>query len=336
MASVRDIAKRSGVSTATVSRVLNNHPRVSEEAREKVLSVANRERYVPTVGRRSTTNIAFLYTAETSISSQFDSSLIHGMSQRMEEYGFDLMILAARRVRLPNETFTQMFLRKGVRGAVLRTTERTHSVCETIAEEGFPCVVVGDRFDNPQVNFIHTDSRSTSREAVEHLISLGHRRIGVFANLIDDSDHADRLAGYREAHQAAGLPVDENLVIRTWAHLEGGAQGLRRSMQQLDPPTALFITDPMAAVGAMNEAQSMGLQVPAQLSIVGFDDGEARYTVFPKMTSVCQNAVTLGAEAFDVLNQLLDPTTSDPVDKRRTLPAWFEIHGSTAPAPAVA
>lgn len=333
MASVREIAKRSGVSTATVSRVLNNHPRVSDEAREKVLAVANRERYIPTVGRRSTTNIAFLYTGESSLGSPFDGALMQGMSQRMEEYGFDLMILEGRRARLPNETFTHMFLRKGVRGAVLRTNERTHGLCEAIAEEGFPCVVVGDRFENPRVNFIYSDSRSASGEAVEHLIGLGHRRIGAFANLVDDSDHADRLLGYRDAHEAAGLPVDEALVVRTHAHLEGGAQGLRRIMALADRPTALFVADPMAAVGALNEAQSMGLRVPSELSIVGFDDGEARYSVYPKMSAVCQEALAIGAEAFDVLHQLLDPVADAPTVNRRTLPAWFEIHESTAPGP---
>jgi DNA-binding LacI/PurR family transcriptional regulator len=179
MGYVREIARQVGVSPATVSRALNNHPKVAANVRERVLAAMNRSGYVPTVARRSTTNIAFAYTGESSLGSPFDASLMFGMSDRMDEYGFDLMILNAVRARQPHETYSQMFLRKGIRGAVLRTTARTRHVCEEIAAEGFPAVVVADRFENPNVNFIYSDSREASREAVEHLIGLGHRRIGI-------------------------------------------------------------------------------------------------------------------------------------------------------------
>jgi DNA-binding LacI/PurR family transcriptional regulator len=333
MASVRDIASAAGVSAATVSRVINNHPTVSDDVREKVLAAANGLRYVAKVGRRSTTNIAFVYTGESSLGSPFDASLMYGMGTRMDEFGFDLMILNTARARQPDETFTQMFMRKGIRGAVLRTTTRTRVLCEQIAAEGFPAVVVGDRFDdNKRVSYIHGDSRSSSRDAVAHLIGLGHRRVGVCVNLVDDTDHRDRVSGYREAHEAAGLAVDERLVVRTPANRPGGVQVMRRllAMSAADRPTAVYFADPMAAVGAMNEAAAAGLRVPEDLSVVGFDDAEVRFLVHPHMTSVVQDAARIGQAAFEALNDLIEqPGRPQPV--RRALPAQFEVHRSTAP-----
>lgn len=334
MGSVRDIAKRAGVSITTVSRVLNNHPRVSDEAREKVLSAANASRYVAHVGRRSTSNIAFLYTGESSLGSPFDAALLQGMSEGMEEYGYDLMVLSARRAKHPHETYTQMFMRKGVRCVVIRTTHQTRHVCEAIAEEGFPSIVVADHFDHPKVNFIHADSRQTSREVVEHLIGLGHTRIACSINVIDDSDHMDRLAGYCDALEQHGLPFDERLVMRIPAYRDGGVQLIKRLITMVHRPTAVFITDPMVAVAAMNQACQMGLRIPEDLSVVGFDDAELRYGMTPGMTAVCQDAVAMGREAFAALQEILK-TRGDEVRIRKSLPTWVEIHESTGPAPQI-
>lgn len=330
MASVRKIAKEAGVSITTVSRVLNNHPNVSPEARKTVLAAANRAGYVPTVSKRSTNNLALVYTGESSFGSPFDGSLLFGLGQCMEEMGYDLMILDARRARNSNETYTQLFIRKGVRGVLLRTTSETRNVCETIANEKFPAVVIADRFENPNVSYVYSDSKESSREAVEHLISLGHKRIAICVNIVDDSDHADRLAGYQKAHAEHNLPIDPRLVMRIPATRPGGAQVLRRLVANTtDAATALFITDPATAAGAMRESRQLGVRVPEDLSIIGFDDGEMRFEVFPEMTAVCQNASLLGREACLALAGLIDQEGSHtPVQK--SLRTWLEIHGSTA------
>ena len=335
MSNVRSIAKRAGVSISTVSRVLNNHPQVSEETRAKVLTAANATNYVPTVGRKSTTNIAFLYTGEATLGSPFDGALMQGMSEGMEEFGYDLMVLGARRSRQIDETFTQMFLRKGVRGAVLRTTAETQNASEAIEAEGFPSVVVGARSENERVNYVYTESRAASRDAIEHLIGLGHRRIAVCRNTVDDSDHDDRLAGYRDALRAHGISYDEGLIRRAPAIREGGAQMIRRIMGPGDSPTAVFFTDPLAAIGAMTEARKLGVRIPEDLSVVGFDDTGVRYQVSPTLTAVCQDAVAIGRVAFKVLHDKLNAgdTSGDSAPTvRRALEAWLEIHGSTGPA----
>lgn len=332
MSSVREIASRVGVSVATVSRVINNDPRVSEAMRERVLRAANQSRYVPKVGTRSTMNIALLYTDDPSLESPFDAALMQGMGERMDEFGFDLMILRGSRTRNPAETYTHMLMRKGVRGAVVRTTSRTRDVCEEIATEGFPAVVVGDRFDNPKVSFVSSDSRSGSREAIEHLLKLGHRRIAICTNVVDDSDHADRILGYTDAMNSLGITVDSRLIVRTPANRSGGKQIVRRLMAGSDHPTAVYMVDPMAAVGAMHELLDMGLKVPSDVSLIGFDDGELRHLMQPTMTAVCQDATEIGREAFGMLHSIIN-ASGKPSVLRRTLPTVLEIHSSTAPPP---
>lgn len=340
VASVRTIAKRAGVSITSVSRVLNNHPQVSTRIRQRVLAASNEAGYSPTVGRRSTTNIALVYTGEETLGSAFDAALMSGLARAAHETRFDLMILDLRRAKLSSETYTQMFIRKAIRGALLRTTAAARGVCEAIAAEGFPAVVVADRFDNPQVNYVYCDSRDASREAVDHLIGLGHRRIAIGINVVDDTDHIDRLGGYRESLATHGIQFDPRLVLRVPALRQGGGQMLRRLLTMPERPTAIFLTDPVTAVGALFEARKMGVNIPRDISIVGFDDADIRYSVFPELTSVCQDASVLGFEAFNAVMSLLERDASiagvAPTPVRKALRTWLEIHESAGPAPAKA
>jgi DNA-binding LacI/PurR family transcriptional regulator len=328
MSTVRDIARQTGVSIATVSRVLNNHPSVSDELRNRVMEVANSRRYVSSVGKRETSNVAYVYTGDVSLGSPFDAAVLEGLYEALADSNFHLMVLDLRRTRRNGESYSQMFQRLGVRGAVLRTTHGTRSTCQNIIENNFPAVVIGDRIAGVEPSCVYCESRSASREAVEHLVSLGHRRIAISINIVEDSDHQERLAGYREAHQDHGLEIDDKLIMRAPAFRQGGSQLIRRIITSVDRPTAIYITDPMTAVGAMYEAQKMGLHIPDDISIVGFDDGELRHTVLPTMTAVCQDASGLGREAYRVLSELIKskrPMESNPPA------AWLEVHESTGP-----
>ena len=332
MSTVRQIAREAGVSITTVSRVLNNHPRVSQQAREKVLAAANKARYVANVGKRSTTTIALVYTGELAIGSPFDAALMEGMSNAMEEFDFDLMVLDANRVRQPHETYSQMFMRKGIRGAILRCAASSRETASMIGDEGFPAVVLGDRFDHDQLACVYNDSISASREAVEHLLDLGHERIAVVTNVEDDCDHEDRLAGYAAALENADIAFDESLVYRVPAHRIGGATFMNRFASMSKRPTALFILDPITCVAAVNQAGLLGINVPRDLSVVGFDDQEWRYMVNPPLTAVCQDAASLGRTAFQALRAVMQ--NADHAGQSDARPAWLEVHDSTAAAPA--
>jgi len=327
---VRTIAQQAEVSISTVSRVLNGTPGVSAEARDAVLAAVNRAGYVPEVGRRSASNVALLYTAGASLDSPFDAALVNGVYGGLEGAEVDLLILDATRSRRPGETLTQMLVRKGAQGALLRMTSASQSLCEEIVTEGFAAVVVGSRPDNPKLNCIYSDSKPASREAVEHLLEQGHRRIAIGTHVVDDSDHADRLAGYRDALEARAVLYDEALVIRAPFDRSGGVQVVRRIAAMSPRPTAVYLADPLMAVGAMEEGRRLGLCVPHDLSVVGFDDGELRHSLVPHLTAVCQDTVALGRAASALLLDVIARKHRKPRHESRR--CWFEIHESTASA----
>lgn len=329
MASVRDIASDAGVSISTVSRVLNNDSSVHPDTRDRVLAVANKKGYTPSVGRRITTNIGLAYTQEMTLAHPYDATVVEGIVHGLDERRFDLVLLNLNRDKRSNETYTQFFIRKGVRGVILRTMKESRSVCEAIANEGFPHVVVSERFDSPNVNCIDYDSKPDSFRAVDYLIRLGHRRIGFGVHNIVDLDHLDRYNGYVDALKANELPIDDDLIFWQPFTLSGGATIMNMAMNLGDPPTAFFFADPLLAVGAVKRAHEMGIRIPKDLSIVGFDDTDIRHSVYPTMTAVCQEASVLGLEAALWLTRILTEGKAQRLSK--AIPTFFEVNESTAP-----
>ena len=328
VSTIRQVAEDAGVSIATVSRVINNSPKVTSQVRGKVLEAVNRCGYVPNVARRTTAFLALVYAGPWSLGSPYDSALVEGMAQAMDGTEVDLVILNPTRDRQPGESYTQYFLRKGVRGVILRSTVDGRRICEDIADEQFPAIVVGDHFEHPSLSFVYADSTKSSRQAVEHLISLGHRRIAFATNEAEDGDHVDRYQGYCETLDANDIELDEGLVFHVPARRPDGAQLLRNIMSVPEPPTAVFVTDPPVAVGVINEARKMDMDIPRDLSVMGFDDRDARNYVYPLMSAVCQDARQLGFEAFTELARVV-AAGNGTQPQNRILSTWLEINNST-------
>jgi DNA-binding LacI/PurR family transcriptional regulator len=314
-----------------VSRVLNSSGVVSEDARHRVLEAANRLGY--NLLRRSMANyLALAYTGRSSIDSTYDVAILAGMCAGADENNFDLSLMRLQLDRRSGETFSQMLQRKGVRAAVVRTDTETRHICRELAQENFPFIVVGDCFEGEPINYMYCDSRPTSAQAVEHLISLGHERIAIALNNVDDNDHNDRLAAYERTLKAHHLAVDPRLIYRVAAQRPNGAQVIRHLMSIPDRPTAIYIADPLVAVGAINQAHEMGVKIPQDVSIVGFDDTDSRNNVFPTMSAVCQDTQQLGYEAVRGLAQILSNEATTSIQK--ALPTWLELHQTTGCAPA--
>ncbi|MEM6854718.1 MAG: LacI family DNA-binding transcriptional regulator [Planctomycetota bacterium] len=333
MPSVRDIAKTAGVSIGTVSRVLNNKPHVSATARAKVMQAANlaaSDR--PLNGKTGTASVALVYGGRSSLNSAFDASILHGIAEGLNSTPFDLMVVNAARGRGPGESLGQMLMRRGVVGALLRTTAETHGMGEELAEDGFPTVVLADRVENDRIGSVCADTAPAIERALEHLVHLGHRKIAIALNVIDDHDHAHRLEVYRRFVDEQGLDFDNRWIIRSPAHHGGGSAALRQAMALPDRPTAVFATDPALGAGICVEALRMGIKLPDELSLIGFDDTAERFGTFPRMSSVCQDAVALGMEGLQQLLNRLDQRVGPA--PRTEVPSWFEPLDSTAPPPA--
>jgi DNA-binding LacI/PurR family transcriptional regulator len=318
------------MSVATVSRALNNHPEINPETRDRVLKAANELGYRGSVGKRVTTNIGLVFTCDMPFS-EYDGLLLSGMLRGVGEQRFDLTVVNLERDKAEGETYSQFFMRKGLRGAILRTDSYSRQCCEAIAAEGFPSIVIADRFESPAVNFIYSDSGVDSRRAIEHLIDLGHTRIAFVMNNIPDRDHKDRLLAYQETLASAGIASDPKLLVRIGADLSGGKASLNRLMSLPSPPTAIYYSDPLACAGAISRAHELKLSIPQDLSIIGFDDGDIRFRTWPALTAVCQDAAQIGFEAALWLTRTISGREDKPMRKQAT--TTFEVHGTTGRPP---
>lgn len=333
MASVRMIAKELGVSVATVSRALNDHPEVNIETKQRVIDVANRLGYVPAMSRTPANVIGLVYPSDpvTTNFGDFESAMLAGILQGINEQSYDVTIVNLARDKQPGESYTRFFRRKGVRGVILRTLDASPRLAEEIAAEGFPCIIVADRSEQPGVNYVCGESRVDSVRAVEHLIYQGHRRIALGTHTVMDSDHRDREAGYLEALDKHGIKIDRDLIIPLPSSAEGGSETINRILSLDDPATAVYFTTPLSTVGALHRCLELGVHVPREFSIVGFDDSDVRKRTFPQYTAVCQNAEQLGLEAARWLTRLLNRSTKGAFRVRH--PTTFEINGSTGMKP---
>lgn len=332
--SVRAIADRLNLSPATVSRALNNHPKVAADTRHKVLLAADSLGYMPQVGRRCPNVIGLAYPTDPVRPEygNFESAMLSGILRGVNERRFDVTFINVDRDKAAEESYTQFFRRKGVRGVIVRTIAPTPVLAEDIASEGFPCVLVADRSDHPAVNFVCSASKRDSTHAVEHLINLGHRRIALGVHAVMDSDHQDRRDGYLEGLSRHRIEPDDDLIVSVVASMEGGAGAIDRLLDLPDPPTAIYFTDPLATVGALYRCLQLGISVPRDFSIVGFDDADVRNRTFPNYTAVCQDAAQLGLEAARWLTRFVEGMSEGTL--RECRPTSFSFNQSTGPCPA--
>ena len=334
MSSIRDVAREAGVSIATVSRVINGRQSVAPHLRQQVMEAVNRCDYAPAVGVRTQNAVALLYTGPFTPSSPYDSACIDGMIDAMRESQYDLIVVDLRRDKPRGESFRQFFARKGVCGAIVRSTASEREMIEQMAAEELPIVVLGDHFPHPELSFVYAESAPASRQAIEHLLSLGHTRIAFAACDREDGDHRDRFDAYRSTLEARGL-LYPDLVGRIPPHRLDGEKLIRNLMGMPDRPTAVFIADPLVAIGAINEAHKMGVRIPEDLSIIGFDDTDLRSLIYPKMTAICQDSRMLGQVAFARLAARLAGREERDFGVSSQA-AWLEINETTAPPPEIA
>lgn len=331
MASVRKIASEAGVSPATVSRILNNDPDVDQGTRERVLKIANRLGYSPRIGRRVKTIVGIALPSDPPRDlGSFDGAIVAGAHRGCRDEGFNLAIVDLVTEKKPNEAYTQLFSRLGIRGIILRRLPSLDAILNELAEESYPHILLADRSSDDRVSWVDTDSATPSREAVTHLIELGHRRIVLGRYSRGGSNTVDRYNGYMAAHEAAGIEVDPRLVIDCGDELADGARAVDLAMSLPNPPTAFYMTHSMSSVGALCRLQERGLRVPEDISLVGLDDCVSRLITYPKMTAVRQDAYDMAYRAARWLVRTLEAPT-EPLHE--VITGIFEVNQTTSLSP---
>jgi LacI family transcriptional regulator, repressor for deo operon, udp, cdd, tsx, nupC, and nupG len=328
-----DVARRAGVSIATVSRALRDLPGVSPRTRTRVLSIVEELDYVVSPAasslRGATRRVAVVLPR---LDSWFSSTMLATVESTLRQADLDVLVYQVSTEEMRAHFFRDLPTRRKVDAVVLITLPIGPEEEERLDLMGVEVVVAGSRLrDFPSVN---VDDVAIGIEAVEHLIGLGHRRIGMIRT--SDTDGAKwasdlhRRAGYLEALQRHGLPHDPDLVVTAPYGVDAGAVGMEQLLLLGDPPTAVFCYSDDIAVAASTVLRRHGLRVPEDVSLVGVD-GNGLGELFD-ITTVDQHVADQARAASAMVLELL--AGGSPEQTRVTLPTHLRVRGSTAPVRA--
>lgn len=299
---IRDVAALAGVSPATVSRVFNHDQRVAQELRARVISAAGTLGYRPNGQARSlrTKATKVLGLIISDIQNPFFTALVRGVEDAASERDFSVVLANADEDLAKERRYLEVTAAERMAGVILSPASTSHTRVDLLTDHGIPVVVIDRRIRAAEVDSVTVNNQKAAREAVEHLIAAGARRIGVIAGPADVSTAADRLSGYRTAIRLAGLPADADLVARADFRVEGG-EAAAHALLSLEPrPDALFVTNNLMMVGALRAIAAAGLAFPADLLLAGFDE-MSWAGLAPPLTLIEQPTYQIGRQAAELL-----------------------------------
>jgi LacI family transcriptional regulator len=313
---IDDVARLAGVSIKTVSRVLNREPNVREETRRNVLSAAEILNYQPLLSARQLASnrtflVGMLYeNPDPKNENDYITVLQSGALQACREHGYNLLIdpCGADSSDLIGEV---LGLSRQVDGfIVLQPVSDLPSLSQFLLENDIPCVRVSQRpFEGfPWISVADVDAAD---DMTEHLLQLGHRRIGFIVGRPDHGQSHDRLVGYRRALERNGIAFEDDLVEQGRFEYESGYACARNLLSSARPPTAIFASNDAMAMAVLSAAHEMGFDVPRQLSVAGYDDSPLARHAWPSLTTVRQPVAEVARLATIKLVDLLEGRSDD-------------------------
>jgi LacI family transcriptional regulator len=313
---LEDIARLAGVSRSTVSRVINNHPNVSAQTRQRVQAVIQAQHFRPNLAARALVTqhthvlslVIPLDIADT-FTDPFFPTLIRGVTTTANQYDYAVMLWVGDSAE-EEERFYQRILNNSLcDGIVITQSFNTDPMIPRLQSAGYPFVVVGP----PQVdhlNYIDVDNLRAAQVAVAHLIRLGYERIGTITGRLTLGASQDRLQGYKQALERAGRPIQNDLIVEGQFNEISGYTGMKTLLQR--GVDAVFAASDMMALGAMRAVHEQGLRIPDDIAVVGFDDMPVAATSSPPLTTVRQPIRDMGGLAAQALIDLLNGRLEEP------------------------
>lgn len=303
MPTIRDVARRAGVSTMTVSRVINNAGYISQDTRARVEAAIAEIGYVPNTLARSlrfkqTKTLALVIT---DITNPFFTTLARGVEDAASEQGFNVIFCNTDESERKQAEQLTTLAQKRVDGVLLVPARSSAEATAFLHEQGIPVVVVDRRVPDCSVDSVRCDSTAGARVLTRLLLDLGHRHIAALNGPEGISTAQDRLAGCQQALAEAGLDPDLLLVFHDEYTQAGGYRMAQQALSRTPRPTACFAGNNFIAFGAYRAIQDAGLRVPEDVALVAFDDLPASFTVDPFLTVVAQPAYEMGRRATEIL-----------------------------------
>jgi len=313
MATMRDVAKRAGVSLTTVSHVINETRFVSEDLQARVREAVKDLDYQPDRRARSlrrgrSETIAVVIS---DVGNLFFSDIMRGIEDRVLESGYDVMLCNTGEDPSVEERNVAMMAEHRVDGFVVAPTLEGERTLQPLVRQGTPLVIVDRPVDLP-VDQVYSDNERGGYVAARHLIELGHRRMGTIVEISGIRSFDDRLRGWRRALEEADLEEREGDVRQAGLEIEGAAMAAKALLATNDRVTAVFSSNNLMTLGLLRHLKSAGLRYPDDLSLVGFDDPPWAASFSPGITSVAQRPFEIGYQAADMLVKRIDGSTAAP------------------------
>lgn len=329
---IKDVARRAGVSTATVSRVLNGVEVVSDDTRSRV------EQAIAELGYRYNALARSLKKKSSglighvipSIAGPVSPILARAVEDEAGKEGYNVILCNSYDSPEKERANIDILLERRVDGIIFSSPMLPEHL-RMVRDRGVPLIIIERRVEISGFPFVDPNNREGAYEAVKYLIGLGHRRIGLILGLWNAILVEQRKQGYEDAMRDAGIPIDTDLIADGAYTRESGFKAMQKLLQMASRPTAVFACNDAMAIGAMQAATRAGLKVPGDISFMGFDDTYAELAI-PRLSTVHQPLYEIGALASKMLvAHIQDSPESYPMEN--IMPCHLEIRESCGPAP---
>lgn len=333
---IKDVAKLANVSISTVSRVINNAPNVQPETKKKVMEAIEKLNFKPnriaqSLGGGSFNSIGIV--AARSSNQAFMPLILQSIAEVADKKNYELILNNALDEKKEIEKCLSMIDSKVVKGLLLLSSKVNDLLIEKLYELNFPFVVLGKVSNDylaKKVYTVDTNNIADCKEAINYLINFNHKRIACIHGPLNFVGSKERLDGYIEAHKEASLPVDYSLIVDGGYDINHSYQATLNLLKNDNPPTAIFATDDIKAVGAYKAITELGLKIPDDISIIGHNNYDISQVTNPPLTTIDVPISKLGKVGTEVLFDLIEGKTPAV---RTILETKFIIRESCRPLP---
>ncbi len=320
--SIHDVAKEAGCSVSTVSRVIRNYSNVTPETEKKVTAAIKKLNYTPNaaasrLGSGSLENIGVVFTrsADKAFQNPFFSQVLMGIGHVLEEYGYNMQLMMYNDIEVERDKVLSALASGMIRGVITLSTRHYDMLIQELSNTSYPFVVLG-RVEGisceRELHSVDTDNRQGSFEIVDHLAKQGYDKIAILNEPKDYVVNMDRYDGYRRALVVNGLNFDPELEMNVGYSLQDSRRAVMDLIRKRPEVNAIFAKDDLKAIAAIQGIKELGLRVPQDIAVVGYNDYEIARISDPGLTTMHVPVYNLGVESAKMLMKLIK---DEPIEK---------------------
>lgn len=315
---MQDVAKKAGVSKATVSHVVNNTRFVEENTKQRVLSAIADLGFRPSaVARSLTTNQTHTIGIVVSDTSNiFFGEMLHGVEDFFRPKNYSLIVCNTAEILERESSYLDLLLRQRVDGIIAAATSQRWDILTEVVKKNMPVIFVDRAFEGMSDPYVGVDNAGGAYKGTNFLIECGHRKLGILTGFLRLSSMCERLAGFKKSLHDHNLPLVDEWVVNSELSIEGGRNAMMQLMSSPERPTAVFINNNLLTLGALQAIKELGLDCPKEIALIGFDDTPWAEVTHPALTVIRQPAFEVGYKAAEMLLTLIE---RKPLEEKKVL-----------------